>query len=123
MAKIHLNDMRFYAYHGCFEEEKVVGTHFSVDCSLEVPCSEAAKQDDLTQTLNYQDVYLLIADEMKQASSILEHLAWRILTQLHGQYPMVETATVAIHKLNPPLGGQTGSVCVELSTKDVMINK
>ena len=24
MAKIQLNGMRFYAYHGCFEEEKVV---------------------------------------------------------------------------------------------------
>ena len=49
MAKIYLSDMQFYAYHGCFEEEKVVGTHFSVDCTLEINCKEAAKQDDLSQ--------------------------------------------------------------------------
>ena len=116
MVKIHLSDMCFYAYHGCFEEEKRVGTHFSVDCTLEIDCNEAAKHDDLTQTVNYQDVYLLIANEMKQPSSILEHIAYRIINQLHNQFPKVAKASVSIHKLNPSLGGKIGSVSVELST-------
>jgi len=27
--------MQFYAYHGCFKEEQVIGTHFAVDLSVE----------------------------------------------------------------------------------------
>ena len=119
MAKIHLNDMHFYSYHGCFEEERIVGTHFSVDCTLEMDCIEAAKHDDLTQTINYQDVYLLIAQEMKQPSAILEHVAYRIIRQLHSQFPKIEKASVWIHKLNPPLGGKIGKASVEISTEDV----
>ena len=120
MAKIHLKEMRFYAYHGCFEEERVVGTHFSVDCILEIDCKEAAKEDDLTQTLNYQEIYWLIAEEMKQPSSILEHVAYRIINRLHSQFPKVKRVNVAVHKLNPPLGGKIGSAAVELATDDVL---
>jgi len=118
MAKIQLKDMRFYAYHGCFEEEKVVGAHFSVDCTLFIHGMNAAKNDNLAQTVNYQDVYLLIANEMMQPSSILEHVAYRIIKQLHEQFPKVAKATVSIYKLNPPLGGKIGSVSVTLSTND-----
>jgi dihydroneopterin aldolase len=99
MAKIHLNDMRFYAYHGCFEEERTVGTHFSVDCVLYIAkCKAAAKQDDLTKTVNYQDVYNLIAQEMKQPSSILENVAYRIIKKLHAQYPKVARVSVLVSK-------------------------
>jgi len=119
MAKIYLSDMQFYAYHGCFEEEKVVGTHFSVDCTLEINCKEAAKQDDLSQTVNYQDVYSLIANEMKQPSSLLEHIAYRLIKRLHSQFSDAAKISVCIHKLNPPLGGKIGKVSVELSTEDV----
>jgi len=111
--------MRFYAYHGCFEEERAVGTHFSADCTLEIDCKEAAQEDDLTQTVNYQEAYLLIAEEMRQPSSLLEHVAQRIIVRLHGHFPKVKRVNVAVRKLNPPLGGKIGSVAVELSTDDV----
>ena len=120
MAEIHLSDMRFYVYHGCFEEERIVGTHFSVDCILYMNCTEAAKQDDLTKTVNYQDIYTLIAREMKQPSSILEHVAYRIIKQLHSQFPTVATARVSVHKINPSLGGRVEKVSVVLSTEDVI---
>ena len=120
MAKIYLSDMHFYAYHGCFEEEKTVGTHFLVDCILHLDCTNAAIHDDLTKTIDYQNVYALIAQEMKQPASILEHLACRIIKRLHSQYPKLIRVIVTVHKLNPPLGGKIGKVSVALSTKDVI---
>jgi len=122
MAKIKLSDMQFYAYHGCFEEERTVGTHFVVECTLEMDCTEAAIQDDLAQTINYQEVYFLIAQEMEQPSAILEHVAYRIIKRLHSQFPKVEKINVAIHKINPPLGGKIGKVSVELCTEEVRAN-
>ena len=120
MAKISLNNMHFYAYHGCFEEEKTVGTNFLVDCTLHIDCTNAAWKDDLSKTVNYQEIYELIAQEMQQPASILEHLACRIIKQLHSQYPKLARVLVTIHKLNPPLGGKIGSVSVALSTKDIL---
>ena len=31
LTTIFLTGMRFYAYHGCFEEEQKIGTHFIAD--------------------------------------------------------------------------------------------
>lgn len=123
MAKIYLNDMHFYGYHGCFEEERLVGTHFSVDCVLYVNCTEAAMQDNLSKTVNYQDVYNLIAEEMKQPSSILENIAYRIIKRLHAQFPKVARVSVSVHKLNPSLGGKIGKVSVIMASGDVFNGK
>ncbi len=34
MAQIALENMEFYAYHGCFSEEQIIGTHFIIDLLL-----------------------------------------------------------------------------------------
>ena len=31
MSMIAIEGMEFYSYHGCFKEEKEIGTHFIVD--------------------------------------------------------------------------------------------
>ena len=112
--------MQFYAYHGCFSEEKIVGTHFRVDCSLEVDVKEAAIHDDLEKTINYQTVYLLISKEMEQQSSLLEHVAYRILKSLHAQFPSLKKTWVSVQKMNPPLGGKIDKVAVEMNSDEVV---
>jgi len=34
MTKITLDQMEFFAYHGCMKEEELTGTHFNVNLSL-----------------------------------------------------------------------------------------
>ena len=46
--------MEFFAYHGCFDEEQVIGTKFLVDLYLETETKEAELTDDLSKTINYQ---------------------------------------------------------------------
>ncbi|MDR1878359.1 MAG: dihydroneopterin aldolase [Bacteroidales bacterium] len=119
MSKIKIEGMQFYAYHGCFSAENIVGTHFSVDCSLVVDTAEAAMTDDLEKTVNYQAVYLLIAKEMEQPSALLEHVAYRILKRLHDCFPLIEKGWVSVQKHNPPLGGKITKVAVEMSSEDI----
>ncbi len=47
MSTIALEGMEFFAYHGCFEEEKIIGTRFIVDLYIDADTSEAEKTDDL----------------------------------------------------------------------------
>ncbi len=123
MAKINIKGMKFYAFHGCFDEEKIVGTHFLVNCSIETAVTQATIDDDLTKTINYQDVYKLIAEQMKISSNLLEHVAGRIIKAIKETFAEVKHVEVEIRKLNPPLGGQINYVSVEMTDSDLYLNK
>ena len=117
MATITLENMEFYAYHGCFAEEQIIGTRFLVDLFLETDTAEAEKSDDLSTTVNYQAVYLLVKKEMEHKSKLLEHLARRILDKIALTYPEVSSAKIKVSKMNPPLGGKLERVSVELDAR------
>ena len=114
MSKISINGMEFYAHHGCFEEERKVGTWFMVDLSMEVDTKEAEVTDNLEVTVNYAEVYLTVKREMSIPSKLLENVAYRIKTAVLKAYPSVEKVRVKVRKLNPPLGGKMKSVAVEI---------
>ncbi|MDR1791916.1 MAG: dihydroneopterin aldolase [Bacteroidales bacterium] len=120
MAKIQLNGMKFYGFHGCFAEEQRIGTYFSVDCTLEVNVATAAQNDDLSKTVDYQKVYSLIATEFQKPVALLETIAWNIIYQIKQQFIQTETVTIKIQKLNPPLGGKMDSVSIELNSEEVL---
>ena len=118
MVLIELLDMRFYAHHGCFQEEREIGAPFSVDLQMETPSSQAAVLSDrLEETLNYQAVYQVVAQEMRQPSHLLEHVAGRIIQQLKLHFPQTGKITIGVSKLNPPLGGQVGASRIVLTTE------
>ncbi len=121
MAEIKIEAMKFYAFHGCFDEERVVGTHFEADCTIEVDCSQAAQTDNLSYTINYQEVYQLIKQEIEQPSALLENVAYRILSSLKQHYSQADNITIEIKKLNPPLGGKIKSVSVKMNSKELNI--
>jgi dihydroneopterin aldolase len=114
MGLIRIEDMEFYAFHGHFREEQIVGNHFMVDVSIETDTDNAGKSDDLRDTLNYQKAYLIIKREMETTSNLLEHIATRILDALYAELSGIIKATVKVSKLNPVMGGRIGRVSVEI---------
>ena len=115
MGRISINGMRFYAHHGCFEQERAIGTHFCVDLQMEVDTSRAEVSDNIVDTVNYLEVYQVVKREMEQPSHLLEHVAHRIGEAVHAEFPDTMSVVVKVSKLNPPLGGQMESVSVEVS--------
>ncbi len=114
MSIISIEGMEFFSYHGCFEEEQLIGTKFNIDLFLTVDTSKAESTDNLKDTVNYQDVFQLVKSEMQITSKLLEHVGRRILDSVMVKFPEVEKATVKIRKLNPPLGGKMDFVSVTL---------
>ena len=112
ISEINLSGMEFYALHGCFAEEKIIGTRFRVDLKLSVSILKAAQEDDLSQTINYQAVYKEIKLIMGQPVNILETLTYRILEMIKSTFPKVINAEVTVYKLNPSIGGKVDSVSV-----------
>lgn len=115
MGVIEIEGMHFYAYHGHFEAERLVGNEFSVDVVLETDCTAASVSDDLSDALNYQAVYDIIKKEMQVKSRLLEHVARRILDALSAEFPSIQKAKIKVSKLNPPMGGEIEKVSVTLS--------
>lgn len=108
--------MEFYAFHGHYEEEQIVGNRFLVDLELECDMTNAAESDQLEDAVNYQMAYELIKKEMRRKkSNLLENIAERILDALYTEMEDIDKATVRVRKMHPPMGGPIRSVGVTLS--------
>jgi dihydroneopterin aldolase len=119
MSIISIEGMEFFAYHGCFKEEQIIGTRFLVDIHLETDTSQAEHSDDLKQTVNYQSVYLMTKEEMAIKSKLLEHVGRRILSRIFNDFAAVEQVSLKISKMHPPVGGKVGSVSISFTeTRD-----
>ncbi|MEI6275634.1 MAG: dihydroneopterin aldolase [Prolixibacteraceae bacterium] len=115
MGIIELEGMEFYAYHGYFKSEQIVGNRFEVNISIETDCEKAAFSDHLSDALNYEGIYKLVKEEMHQPSHLLEHVAGRILSRIHGEYPDAGKVCVKISKSRPSMGGHIKAVSVTMS--------
>lgn len=105
IGTIELEGMEFKAYHGCLEQEKVRGNSFTVDFRGELDLSAAAESDNLNDTLNYADIYEIVADEMSIPSELLENVAGRIMKAIEERFPELVSFSVRVSKKRPPVDG------------------
>lgn len=112
---ISLNNMEFHAFHGCYQLEKIVGNRFNINLEMEVDVADAAENDDISQTVNYLNVYDVVCYQMNIPSDIIENVAWRISKALLDQFDQIISVKITIAKLAPPLGGKVESVSSTIS--------
>lgn len=112
MGLIQIKNMEFYAFHGHFKEEQIVGNRFLVDLTIETDMKIPSESDSLKDAVNYQKVYEIVKIQMGKKSHLLEHIAGRILEAIHSEMEGIKKATVKVSKMNPPMGGKIGSVSV-----------
>jgi dihydroneopterin aldolase len=105
MGRIQIENMEFYAFHGHYREEQIVGSKFLVDLQIELDMTVPASSDNLKDTLNYQMAYRLVKEEMEKKSKLLENIAKRILDTIYEHFEGVQKVTVKVSKMNPPMGG------------------
>ena len=53
MDKIFLKNIKIYAYHGCMEEEKKIGSNYLVNLIVHADLSMSCKSDELKDTVDY----------------------------------------------------------------------
>lgn len=114
IAKIQLEKMHFYAFHGVSLQEKKVGNQFVVDVLLTASLEEAIEQDELEGTIDYSKVYEIVKKEMMISSNLLEHVAGRIIRHVKMSFPQITEIEVAVTKKHPPFGGDVRGASVIL---------
>ena len=111
---IHLRRLRFHAFHGVLAQERQVGADFLLDVKVGYPLAQAMQSDEVADTLNYADVYNLVAREMQQPSRLLGHVAGRIAAAIGQAFPQVTSIDLELTKLNPPMGADGEGASVEI---------
>mgnify|MGYP005613123261 FL=1 len=114
MGIIKLKNIRTYSYHGCLQEEGIIGSEYSVDLKIKADFSKSCVSDDLHDTVDYVLLNAIVVDEMAIRSKLLEHVAKRIIDQVFIAIPMVTKVKVGVSKTNPPIGGDVESVTIEM---------
>ena len=111
---IFLRNVRFYAFHGVMPQEQKVGGEFLVDLRVGYPIEKAMETDEVSDTLNYAELYALVKQEMDTPSRLLEHVAGRIIRTIQDRFPQVSSINLKITKKNPPMGADCDGAGVEV---------
>ncbi len=117
MAKniILLEGMKFYAYHGVLEQERVLGNQYTIDLEIHLDFSKASQTDNLDDTVSYADIYAIVKDEMAISSQLLEHVAGRIVKKIESTFPAIKMVKIKLSKHNPPVGGEVEKATIILN--------
>ncbi len=110
MYSIHLNNCRFYAFHGMHEEETTVGAPFEVSLTASFETTGPVKH--LKETINYVEVFNCVKSHFGQAVPLLETLARQIVDDVYKLDNRIRNIEIKITKLNPPIAGFTGTIGV-----------
>ena len=115
MGIIKLSNIRVFAYHGCLTEEKKIGSNYRVDLEVSGSLLQSAQTDQLSDTVDYVALNQVVKEEMAKSSHLLETVAKRIITRVFDVSELVDSATVSVSKINPPIGGDVESVTIILA--------
>lgn len=110
MFTIHLHHLKFFAYHGLYEEERKAGNNFEMDVDVVADIPVAITK--LEQTVDYAEVYAVIAERMKHPTPLLETLVHDLAEKIHDYDNRVKSVRITIKKLSAPIKFFNGVVGV-----------
>ena len=113
--RISLKNMAFFAYHGVAPSEKLQGQRFFVDVDLYLSLAEAAEQDDIHHTVDYEGVFRTVKAHVEgKRFHIIEGLAQAVAASLLDEFP-IDRVTVRVRKPSVPIQGILDHTEVEIT--------
>lgn len=112
MLTIALEQVRFRAFHGFYPEEQIIGNDFIIDVYVTIP--GATPVDDLSDTVNYQELYDVVKTVMSVPQPLLEQVVTDISNTIRDRYPRVKKTIVTLRKLSPPMEADLRNSMVSL---------
>lgn len=118
MDTIKINDMRFFGYHGVFEEETVNGQYFRINAKMKINTYPAGVSDELDRSVSYADVFEDCKKMVEgEPYKLLEAVAQQLAAQILQKYDLIEEVTIEVIKERPPIVGFDGTAAVEITRK------
>ncbi|MBR6959912.1 MAG: 2-amino-4-hydroxy-6-hydroxymethyldihydropteridine diphosphokinase [Clostridiales bacterium] len=118
MDKISLKEMKLYGFTGCLPEEKKNGQYFYVSIDMMFRELKGAVTDELSDTVNYAEVYSIAESIVKDSSfDLIEHLAYEIGRKVISSYEMIDAVKVLVRKPDAPVDGIFESMETEIAVR------
>ncbi|MGV6862332.1 MAG: dihydroneopterin aldolase [Putridiphycobacter sp.] len=112
MHVVEVKGIQCFSYHGCMNEESILGGKYIVDVSLITDFSKSAETDELVDTIDYVRIKEIVEEEMAIRSKLIEHVGQRIVNRFKNEFKSMIKAKVKVRKLNPPIQGSVKEVAI-----------
>ena len=111
---IRLRQIRLFAYHGVYPEERKRGQLFETDVELQMDARASASSDALSDTVDYVAVYEVVHRIVSDSPvSLLETLVERIAQEILRSFTVAQVV-VRMRKPHAPMPGPVGAIEVEV---------
>ena len=116
-ATVKVENLKIYAFHGCMEEEKVIGSDYIINLCAVCSVGKKAFGDEIKGTVDYVDLARIAKREMSIRSKLLEAVVNRIISSCFNEISVLEQISVTVSKINPPINADVASVSVSMEKK------
>ena len=113
-ATVKVENLKIYAFHGCMEEEKIIGSDYVVNVCATCSVGKKAFDDEIVGTVDYVDLARIVKREMSIRSKLLEAVVNRIISCCFNEISVLDEISVTVSKLNPPINADVDSVSVTI---------
>lgn len=121
MGKLLLEGMEFRAPVGVLQKEKLFGSRLMINVIV-TGIGINGLNDYLSETIDYTIIYSIVKKCVMQPANLMEYVANNIINEIKEEFGnKLETISVQIKKINPPLDGVVESSGVEVNWKSNML--
>ena len=93
MVRVQLQNLLFKAFHGIYEEEKILGNDYSLDAAVDFHERDEVIQH-ISETIDYARIYGIIKKRMNVPTPLLETVVMHIGNDIHQQFPDLKSITI-----------------------------
>ena len=115
---ITLRDLRVAGVVGVLPEERTRAQPLSIDLEIETDLTRAGMSDQLNDSVDYGAVCdSVVAIVVDNAPFLLERLAHLITDDLFAEFDLIDSLTVEVRKLRPPVPHDLGTSGVRITRR------
>ncbi len=116
-TRLSIHGAEYYGYHGVRQEERSLGGRYQVDVEIVYDASQAVMSDDVSDTINYEEVLYRVREHMNgdEPYDLIETLAFDIATSIIDTFDVAQTVTVRVRKLTVPVQQVLSHVQAEIT--------
>ncbi len=115
MDQIRIKNLKIFAYHGVYEQEKEQGQNFVVNAVLHTDTERAGESDRIADAVDYGAVCLFIDEYLRENRfDLLEAVTRNAARELLFAFPAVKRVEFEVEKPNAPIPLRFESVSVRI---------
>ena len=112
---VKVENLKIYAFHGCMNEEKVIGSDYVVNITAICFVNKEVFQDVISGTVDYVDLARIAKQEMSIRAKLLEVVVKRIIDRSFKEIVVLSKISVTVSKINPPINADVEAVSVTMA--------